>query len=304
LRRGRRAKTSCSRPACGARPRVARSEMRGCGGIIAKRMPSPPDSPALDYAPPPSARRRVLLRSMRLWPIWLLLLSLGLAIRYGPPAYRHYRLHRLQEACMSAALPEDRPVIEFDPDAAHALASAHPGEYHVSRFGTAVRVDPRWTALATAMGVPPWPGWRRDFPYPTECCHERYTPSGHRRLVVADGLYRVTVIEPANGLSGRPRVLWRGEVTADRATYDAIDSARHLYGPHRTYGALPDPADRTRLTLQLLYNGVPGTWEYRLGDDDRVRVRLINPFGFFARAMALYGAGASSPTGPSPDGLP
>src|SRR4051812_31673275 len=115
--------------------------------------PSAPPPPALDYAPAPGARRRLARRVLRWWPAWLLLVAVGLGIAYGPRAWRRYQLLKLQEACLTAELPQDRPVEEDDPAAAAALMAARPGEYVLRSDGCAVRVDPRWAALAAELGV-------------------------------------------------------------------------------------------------------------------------------------------------------
>ncbi|HYE19072.1 MAG TPA: hypothetical protein VEA69_11545 [Tepidisphaeraceae bacterium] len=254
-------------------------------------MSDPTPAPlALHYARPvrPWARR---LR--RWWPVGLLVLVAVLAVAYGPHARRHYQLMRLQAACLSADLPQDRPVYEEDPAAAAALAAERPADYTLDvgdQAARAVRVDPRWAALAAEAGMGPVPyvllGWTQ----PTTFCHERFTPAGRRRLVVVEGWRRsarATVVEPSGWTGGRPRVAWRGMPEWDRTTEDALGSTNYLPGSLRVGAGTPDPADRSRWTAPFVFCGVPGTFEYQLADDDTVTVRLLDPAGFMAKAAAV-----------------
>ncbi|HYE19342.1 MAG TPA: hypothetical protein VEA69_12910 [Tepidisphaeraceae bacterium] len=239
---------------------------------------SPASPPALDYAAGPPARRRLLRRAARLWPAWLLLLLVGLGIAYGPWAWTRYRVHRLQEACMTAALPRDRPVCETDPAAARALVAARPGGYRLDRSGWAIRPDPRWAALATELGVP---APASATTAATVFVGERFTPSGARRLVVIQHDGGAAVIEPG-GWTRPPRVAWRGVVRAwedDPAQWAALE-------PKTTFAGTADPADGSRWTVGFTLRGVPGTWEYRLYDDGRISKYLVDPTAFAARLEA------------------
>ncbi|HYE21437.1 MAG TPA: hypothetical protein VEA69_23520 [Tepidisphaeraceae bacterium] len=242
--------------------------------------------PALDYARP--ARRRLLRRAARLWPAWLLLLVGGLAVAYGPRAWRHYRLMRLQAACLSAELPQDRPAWEEDRAAAAALVAAWPAEYVLDADGAAMRADRRWAALAGELGVGPVSNYPPGWLLPTLFCHERHTPGGRRRLVVVEGWgwRAATVIEPGGWTGRRPRVAWRDLADSDAATAEALAAVLALQGPDRLGAGAPDPADRSRWTVPVVFRGVPGTLEYQLNDDDTVTVRLLDPAGFRAKAAA------------------
>ncbi|HYE18553.1 MAG TPA: hypothetical protein VEA69_08920 [Tepidisphaeraceae bacterium] len=267
-------------------------------------MPAPPEPapPALDYAPPPTAGRRRLRWVARRWPLWLLLAAAGLGWAYGPPAWRHGRLIRLQEACLSAELPRERPVIEADAVAAAALVAARPAEYRRNPVGHAVRVDPRWAALAAELGLPPWPDPPPGYPLWTMFCHERFTPDGRRRLVVVEGwgLHAVvTTVEPGGWAGRRPRVAWRDSAVWGPASAKAYVEAHDVPGSSRHEAGVPDPDDRSRFTVPIVRKGVHGTFELRLGDDDRVTIRLLDPDAFTARANVLRAArdrAASRPT--------
>jgi len=261
-------------------------------------MPPSPSAPALDYAAPPSARRRWMRRLRRGWPVGLLLIVAGLGIAYGPGVWRRWQVLRLQAACLTAEMPTDRPVLEADPVAAQSLVAAWPGEYQLDRWGQAVRADPRWAALAGALGVPPWPYVAPGSTLATLFCHERHTPDGRRRVVVVEGWVNVTVIDPAAWPVGDgPRVVWRELALGQSAANDPVrDATRGLQGPlpHHSAG-VPDPADPARFTAPFVWNGVPGTWEYRLGNDDRVMMRLLDPAGFIVRANAAKARAATQP---------
>lgn len=58
-----------------------------------------------------------------------------------------------------------------------------------------------------------------------------------------------------------------------------------LDGPDRVWAGVPDPSDRSRFTVRFLRRGVAGTFEYQLGNDDRLTMRLLDPDGFVARAQ-------------------
>ncbi len=245
-------------------------------------------APALDYASPPSARRRWMRRLRRAWPVGLLLIIAGLGIAYGPGVWRRWQVIKLQEACMTAELP----VWEEDPTAARALVAAWPGEYQLTRSGWAVRADPQWAALAATLDVPAWPNVTLGYPLDTLFCHERRTPDGRRRLVVVEGGLHCTVIDPAAWPVGDgPRVVWREQVEWDAAGGAGI----FMMGPSRIGAGVSDPADPTRFTAPFVWYGVPGTWEYRLGNDDRVTMRLLDPDGFTAQAKATKARAASEP---------
>lgn len=258
-------------------------------------IPSP--APALDYVPRPAARRRFARRTLRLWPVWCMLLAAGLAWVYGPRVWARWKLLQLQEACLTTEMPADRPVWERDANAARVLVAARPGEYVLNRYGHVARVDPRWAALAAELGVAPWPVGPS--PMPTTFCHERFTPDGRRRGIVAEAWNFVTVIEPGGWFGGGPRVVRSKQVNWDSVSFNAIDLAMDFSGPSRTSGGVPDPVDRSRFTVSFVLNGVAGMVEYRLGDDDRVTIRLLDPDGFIRRAKAARAAAIAAKEAPA-----
>ncbi len=133
------------------------------------------ESRPLDYAPAPSARHRWMRRIQR-WGLALLVLTtIAVSIHYGPVAWKRYQLLQLQEANMTAELPQDRPVWEEDLAAAAALMAAYPGEYQRDDFGRAMRIDGRWSKFIPELKM------RLMSKDATTFLHERFTPSGQRR---------------------------------------------------------------------------------------------------------------------------
>ena len=257
-------------------------------------MPASP--PALDYAPYPTARRRWMRRLRRVWPVALLLIVASLSIAYGPGVWRRWQVIKLQEACMTAELPTDRPMWEWEPVAAKALVAARPGEYELNSDGFAVRTDSRWAALASVLGVRAWVDVPSGSARVTLFCHERHTPDGRRRLVTVEGWRYCTVIDPVAWSGGDgPRVVWQEKLGYAPAITDAIDASGGLSGPSRFMAGVPDPVDPTRFSALFVTRGVPATFEYRLGNDDRVTMRLLDPEGFIARATAAKARAATQP---------
>lgn len=244
-------------------------------------------SPALDYASVATARRGWVACVRRWWPVWALPLVAWAGIAYGPGVWRHWQLMRLQGACLSAEVPGDRPVFDADPARAAGLVAGWPGEYALDARRSASRADPRWAALAGHLNVVPWPYVDFGPPWATAFCHERFTPSGRRRLVVVEHFFPVTVVEPGGWGGGRPRVVTRESIGWDAAAYAARAAADDLPGGTTVGAGSADPADPSRFTVPIALRGVPGVLEYQLGDDDRVTSRLRDPAGFTARAEAL-----------------
>jgi hypothetical protein len=60
--------------------------------------------------------------------------------------------------------------------------------------------------------------------------------------------------------------------------------------PFHLGAGVPDPINRSRFTGPFTLGGVAGTWEYRLGDDDRVTMRLVDAKGFQDRVRAKENA--------------
>lgn len=71
-------------------------------------------------------------------------------------------------------------------------------------------------------------------------------------------------------VSDGPRVARQMEVEWDAASSEAFTVASALRGSTRLMSGASDAADHTRFTVPFVFNGVPGTWEFRLGNDNRV----------------------------------
>jgi hypothetical protein len=74
------------------------------------------------------------------------------------------------------------------------------------------------------------------------------------------------------------RVAWGDDIQECFASTIGLD------GPDRVWAGVCDPADPSRFTVAFLRCGVAGTFEYRLGDDDRLTMRLLDADSFVARA--------------------
>lgn len=204
-----------------------------------------------------------------------LLLS-ALALVYGPRALSQWKLMRLQEACMSAEMPEDRPVYETEASAVEKLIARHPAEYQLNRGGWALRIDPRWVAFSAEVGWVRSPASQTRDAAGTTFLHERYTPDGRRRLVVLEGLSRVTVYEPAGWTGGKASLVWVGNVNNaySASTLNVFHGTRLHYDVTRFGAGRIDTADRSRFIVPFVLEGVPGALEYQLQNDDQLSVRL------------------------------
>ncbi len=267
--------------------------------------PGNPPAP-LDYSPILSARRRWLRRIKRWCPAGALLAVAILWIIYGPTAWRSWKLLRLQEDCLKADLPADRPVYIAHPQKAAQLLADRPGEYKAYSSHEAVRVDPRWSELAAALGIR---AGGAGGPFATLFLHERTSPSGHRRLVVIESFtfepvigwknrYRAalmaTVIEPA-GFGRVPKFS-----SAEPMHDDYVDHIL-LKGAVRTADMIlaaghPDSSDPSRFTIAASVFGTLEIFDGQLRDDDTVAIYLRDPAGYFDRRMAVWPRPSSRPS--------
>lgn len=169
------------------------------------------------------------------------------------------------------------------------------GEYLLDADGEALRIDRRWVALAGELGLPAGRSPSSGVPLGTVFCHERQTPDGRRRLVVLEGR-RCTVIEPGVWPVGEStRVARREGLYPNEKSDRALATVFGLTGPSHMSAGVPDPADPTRFTVPFVNFGISGTFEYRLGNDDRVTVRLLDPESFLARVNAAKLQAATQP---------
>ena len=254
--------------------------MRVMADALIPSLPSEPVVPSrpivLDYAPAARSRGRRLRRRLMLLAGVLLLAGVG--ILYGPRLWKHGKILWLQEQCLRAELPGDRVVEEWDRERAKALAAAHPGEYFVDPWGGAYRIEARWERLAGEMGLPANDAGGSNFPA-AAFLHERFTPSGQRRLIVANW-WRATVIEPAGVFHGA-RLIREEGVDWDPESPRVFDAAE--FANFQVGAGSADPSDRSRWVIPWISLGVVMKWEYQLHDDDTVTMRLLDPQGTLAR---------------------
>jgi hypothetical protein len=253
-------------------------------------MPADPDNPAADEVDVPPAdagakldyarvtRAQRWRRRLGRWGIFATLVAaVGLGIRYRPLALRHWELLRLQRQCLDAELPKTLPIVELDTDVGQKLLQVHPAEYTYTMFGCTVRQDPQWKQLRLALGLTP-----PATPLGVLFLHERYTPSGQRRLVVLEGdihsmwgAFLVTVIHPASPFWGAKLTSSQVDVgqDSDLPRIEIIDPGYDA----RLGTGIADPTDRSRFSVPMIVKGETTTLEFRLLDDDTVTMRVKPP---------------------------
>ncbi len=129
---------------------------------------------------------------------------------------------------------------------------------------------------------------------PTIFLHERFTPSGGRRLVVMENLSQVYIIELSEAFHDVRRWMRNG-TRMDQSTINALADARPLLDLFQIDAGQSDPADPSRFTVPFKIREVTGVLEYRLTDDDLVTVRLLNINEFSARVSAAKARAATRP---------
>jgi hypothetical protein len=238
-------------------------------------LPPTAASAKLDYANVPRAHR--WRRRIGRWTILVTLIaSVGLGIKYRPLALRHRELLKLQRQCLDAELPQALPTVELDTNAAQRLLQAHPADYY-TMFGGVTRRDSRWEQLRLALGLAP-PASRPGVLF----LHQRYTPSGQRRLVVLEGdiqslwgKFLVKVIHPAGPF-------WGATVTSSQVEMEQdVDLPRiEMIDPGydaRVGAGIADLTDHSRFTVPMIVKGETTILEFRLLDDDTVTMRVRPP---------------------------
>ena len=248
-----------------------------------------PEVNALAYAPPPRWHRRRRFR--RAVGVVLLLAAGAAAWRYGKSAWTRGRLLYYQRQCLAYTAPPDQVVYEQDPVRAAALLSR--GSYtNVTPAGgpPEAALTPRcWAEACRLAGglTPPAAGATAvsggGSSGATLFLHERRSPGGQRRLVAvqsAPGL-------PA--LASMPVLVEPGSLTAipsvRAATLDADFDLSLPTNPagtrFRFFAGQADPSDPSHFTLRFTAEGVPGSVEGWLRDNDclKVKVSCAAPFG-------------------------
>jgi hypothetical protein len=218
----------------------------------------------------------------------------GLAIAgaiWLPPVLRNVPAVRVQSPCLDARIPTEVPVCEPDPLLAGEILRRGAADYRPGMGGGAVRLDPRWQALAATVVVPgvPTPGVTIMSPgWPasaTTFVHELSTPTGHRkRIVVLEDLDRVTVIEPATLTGGPATLIYRGDVRTDGGTGDLFNTFRPRVPGARVWAG--EWTDRCGFEVRFEIEGVGGRFTYRLDDGDTVTRWLLDPRDFGKRLRA------------------
>lgn len=216
----------------------------------------------LDYAPP-RKRRDWRWRLFR-WAICLLVVAGALLYcgrRWGPGWWKRAQFLRVERECMDYTAPPDLVMFTTDPDEGKRLAAT--AGYKNPRLALGVwYVPPLWKEY-------PHGGWE---PGPA-FLHRRSRPDGQERLVAIDmsGHLRggalnfyVRLIVPAT---------WRRDTEVKREGQPYLSMG--LYGADRVrvFAGQPDPDNPSHFTIGYTLNGVPGTIDGWLLDDDTVSLR-------------------------------
>jgi len=242
-------------------------------------MPTAAGSEQLNYAPTPDGLARQRVRLVLLVVLGLLLLAS--AWRWG--LIPHARFLLLQRRCMAYAPPPGRVIYDDDPRQAAALltdpayAASHPAL--PKGVSAAVYDNPLFRAYVQGS-------YRRLRPAgPAAFMHRRTSPAGNERLVVVEfpsspptaQLGKEPGRTPLRQLAFRPYAEPPSTLTARGAavlTFPGDPPGLDLFvapgDRTRVLEGQPDPADPSHFTIDYVHNGVPGTIDGWLNDDDTV----------------------------------
>jgi len=261
----------------------AGSDASGEGGVI-----------RIDYGPP---ARRLSIQTKRALLGMPVIAVIILAIMYGPRVFQHWMFLRTQAACLDASLPTDWPMIERDRTKARTLLQTRAGEYHEDPWGYAVRSDPRWDALRTAMRALEGGGARGlgDGDWGVVFLHERRNSAGEARLIrvdstplVGDLPFNVTVVQPATTFSHAKQLPSR-MIISDADSLPAFLTALTYGEDVRIWAGVLDASDASRFTIPITFGPVTESLHFRLEDDDTISVKFADPAAFIARVKASRG---------------
>ncbi len=239
----------------------------------------------LDYANSQPLHRR---KWVRLGVIWAGVCLLLLLARSWVPQVRDrvmllYRLHQ----CSTFSAPAGQVVYESDPQAVAVLEQANQG------YKVVEAADPQWDAklnlteahFRTAVWRPECQSFLRTngrhWPLGSNngnlFLHDRYTPSGKRRLVTVDAwvgplMGKNREIEVQTFAPSSDGVV---EVDSKLAGTPALALLLDARRSHLTlFAGRPDSADASGFTIQYTLNGKPGTIIGRLTDNNIIRLDL------------------------------
>lgn len=221
-------------------------------------------SELLNYASPPPWHRR---RRVRRWAgVSVVGLVVVCAIWWREPLWFQARMHYWEWRCATYTAPADQIVFASDTATVKALS----GDRQYTKFRgqkgmTVLRTAPpcftEWSRLA---GINLWTGRT------PAVMHKMQNGHGESRLLVlawGPATQRTFVLKRDSQL-GTP-VLSRAQCHGD--IYCLVSRNE---GRLRVYAGQVDPADPSRLTLRFEVDGQTGYIEGRLGEDDRLDLKV------------------------------
>lgn len=260
----------------------------------------PPAIPRLDYAPASHARGQRLKRLLRrLFVAALVLSNLYFAVtKWGGRVRLQTHMLICQRLCMRFAEPPTRVVFENDPAKASVWLSQavygppRAGPFYFPMFAVYLRTGEIFDAFGNActaieaqqpIGVPLTSGMSDISPDTTGWklfMSRRRSPSGHNRLVIVRGgladsdpdllSLEAFAIEPAS-LTGLPHSFSAGELRSL-----PMFSGGGPHHPLCLFAGQADAKNRARFTIAYDTPDGHGTVEGILGDDDGVRLKILD----------------------------
>jgi hypothetical protein len=232
--------------------------------------------PALEYAPAPSAGRRIARRVTRGLLLLAVLAGAAAAYRYGPAAWGHARLLYHQRQCLRYEAPPEAVVLDDTGGSADGgagalalvklfLGGARPTTAPTP--GGPACLDPLVALLpANAVAAAGGPGVVAG---PVAFMHERVSGNGTRRLVIVSPdcvhlIGPVTTVEPAGVFRASGKV--KGDVVSARTRVVISSKMPHV----RVFAGRPHPSDRARFTIPFEEDGRPDVVDGVLNDDGTV----------------------------------
>jgi len=247
-----------------------------------------PESPQLDYAQAPRARRKILRRA----PIVLLIVAAGIATwRFAPAAMRQVQLLSRERKCLNYSASTDQVIYEEDPIKAAELmiGNTEYAMYPINRepppfecpvfTNAAAHVPACWREYQSITMIGMIQAASR---YGTIAfLHERTSPSGNRRLVCiryfADP--STFVAEPLAGFNYdaaviTPATLIKQPQAAIQTYFIDVLSSWPKHPPRmRMYAGQIDPNDASHFTIRYEMWGQSDVLDGFLDDKDQVTLK-------------------------------
>jgi len=235
----------------------------------------------ISYAPPLPWHRRRATRRILYGFVAAVVVMVGL--KYGPLVLRLGSMIYWQRQCASYASPAGTIVYSNDPADVPTLraggcSTAWPGWFFPNPY--AVRPNLPFQSLSNTNSL------NALVATPVAFLHGRETPSGGARIVAIQ--YAPGAADPFNRLFFSYYMQKTGLAGGQSGKPGANTTALEMFlGPSdrvRLYDGRPDPNDATRFTIDYDFNGVRGTIDGQVNDDETVTLtpragRIVEQFG-------------------------